>query len=105
MNANASKQEISYVTTTISAMNKQIKSYTYLDDQQSYEKAKQLFSNNSTIIQALSPSTTPSVFNCLLVNPNDAEAVAATFFKKGAGGAGIAQVPGVYSVAFPEQSI
>lgn len=73
----------------------QIKSCKYLDHQQSYEQAKQLFASQPAIVSVLTPATTPPVFQCTLVHPKDAAAVANLFNTQG----------GVYQVTFPAQSI
>jgi cell division transport system permease protein len=96
---NASSSTIATLRSQI-AETPQIRSFTYLDHQQSYEQAKRLFedqqgSNGNVIISALTPQTTPPVFEIQLVNPSDASTVAAVFQGQ----------PGVYNVAFPSKSI
>lgn len=78
----------------------QVKSFTYLNHLQSYEQAKRLFQEeqgptSNVIISALTPATTPPVFEVQLVHPGDAVTVAAVFQGQ----------PGVYNVAFPSKSI
>ena len=97
--ATASNSTIATLRSEI-ASTPQVRSFTYLDHQQSYDRAKQLFQdqegqNASVIIQALTPATTPPVFQIQLVNPNDAATVASVFQGQ----------PGVYNVSFPSKSI
>ena len=78
----------------------QVRSFTYLDHLQSYDQAKRLFEeeqgpNGNVIISALTPQTTPPVFEIQLVHPGDAATVAAVFQGQ----------TGVYNVAFPSKSI
>ena len=73
----------------------QVKTCAYLDHRESYERAKQLFASQPEVVAVLTPATTPPVFQCTLVHPNDASAVAGLF--RGA--------TGVYTVAFPAKSI
>ena len=78
----------------------QVRSFSYLNHQQSYDRAKQLFQDQegrdaSVIISALTPASTPPVFLIQLDNPNDAATVASVFQGQ----------QGVYRVSFPSQSI
>src|ERR1700722_7861272 len=57
----------------------QIKSCTYLDHQASYNQMKSLFASEPAVVNVLTPATTPPVFRCQLVNPNEASVVANTF--------------------------
>lgn len=72
----------------------QVKSHTFLDHQQSYNLMKRLFADNPTIVSALSPSTTPPVFQITLRNPGAAATVASVF----------QPLPGVFAVKFPSQA-
>jgi cell division transport system permease protein len=96
MKAGASPAETSAVRTIITGTH-QIKSYRYLDHQQSYEQAVHLFraAAEPAAISALTPATTPPVFQCTLVHPGDASTVARVFS---------GQV-GVYRVEYPAKSI
>ncbi|MHB1988077.1 MAG: cell division protein FtsX [Acidimicrobiales bacterium] len=73
----------------------QIKSCKYLDHEESYVQAKRLFASQPAIVSVLTPATTPPVFQCTLVHPKDASAVANLFNTQA----------GVYQVTFPAQSI
>ncbi|MGO9559875.1 MAG: cell division protein FtsX [Acidimicrobiales bacterium] len=73
----------------------QIKHCNYLDHQQSYEQMVALFRSQPDIVKVLTPATTPPVFQCTLVHPKDASAVANLFNTQA----------GVYEVTFPAQSI
>ena len=74
----------------------QIKSCTYLDHQASYNQMRALFAGESSVIGVLTPATTPPVFRCQLVDPNEAATVAATFNTG---------VPGIYGAKYPGQSV
>ncbi len=104
MDPSASTAQTEAVRQQISQMRAQITSCTYLDHQASYNQAKKLFANQQTIIESLTPATTPPVFDCQLVHPNDAESVASTFHPTQTS-PGVAALPGVYEATFPEQSI
>ncbi len=87
-------------TATIQSLIKQtpqIRFCNYLDHQQSYENAVRLFTaeQEPQAIQALTPATTPPVYQCTLVQANEAETVA-TLFKPEAG---------VFTVEYPAKSI
>lgn len=78
----------------------QVHSFVYLDHQQSYDQAVKLFQaqqgqNANAIISALTPATTPPVFEVQLIHPGDAQAVASAFQGRS----------GVFKVSFPSQSI
>ncbi len=73
----------------------QIKHCNYLDHQQSYALFKRLFANQPQVLEAVTVATIPPVFQCTLVHPNQAAAVANLFDTK----------PGVYQVTFPAKSI
>jgi cell division transport system permease protein len=94
MKANAPQGDTNTIRTTLRET-PQIQSCRYLDHEQSYREAKQLFQNQPLIVSVLTPATTPPVFQCTLVHPRDAAAVA-DLFKAQAG---------VYTVSFPAQSI
>jgi cell division transport system permease protein len=94
MKANSPAGDTNAIRTTLHET-PQIKSCTYLDHEQSYLRAKQLFQSQPLIVQVLTPATTPPVFECTLVHPRDAAAVANLFRTQS----------GVYQVAFPAQSI
>jgi cell division transport system permease protein len=104
MDANATNAQTASVRLQIKQMSAQISSCTYLDHEQSYKQALRLFAGQQSIIDTLTPATTPPVFNCQLVDPNDAQSVASTFDPTKAA-PGVAAVPGVYKATFPEQSI
>jgi cell division transport system permease protein len=104
MNANATDAQTTSVEQQISQMRSQISHCTYLNHQQSYAQMLKLFAGQASIIDVLTPATTPPVFNCQLVNPNDAESVASTFHPTKVG-SGVVAVPGVLTATFPEQSI
>jgi cell division transport system permease protein len=104
MEANATSTQTQSVQQQIDQMKSQISKCTYLDHQQSYERAVKLFAGNSTIIGALTPATTPPVFNCQLVDPNDSSSVASTFHPT-TDQTGDAGIPGVLVATFPEQSV
>lgn len=74
----------------------QIKRCTYLDHKASYEQMRALFAGESSVIGVLTPATTPPVFRCQLVDPNEAATVAATFNTG---------VPGIYGAKYPGQSV
>lgn len=95
MNATATAQQTAEVRSML-AQTPQITRFTYLDHQQSYEQAERLLASSPVAAQALTPATVPPVFQCQLVNPNDAAALVATFSNG---------VPGVYRVISPLQSI
>ncbi|MGH9304948.1 MAG: permease-like cell division protein FtsX, partial [Acidimicrobiales bacterium] len=76
----------------------QVRSIHYLDHQQSYNQAVRLFRaqrDSSVIVGALTPATTPPVFQCQLVHPGEATTVASAF----------EGVPGVFQVTYPAKSI
>lgn len=74
----------------------QIKNCDYLDHKASYNQMRQLFAGESSVITVLTPATTPPVFRCQLVDPNEAATVAATFNTG---------VPGIYGAKYPGQSV
>ncbi len=94
MKANAPLGDTNAVRTTLKET-PQVKTCSYLDHRRSYEQAIRLFASEPQIVQALSPATTPPVFQCTLIHPRDAAAVAELFGAQA----------GVYHVAFPGQSI
>lgn len=94
MKPNAPAGDTSAIATTW-RQTAQIKSCRYLDHQQSYDHAKALFASHPAVIAVLTPKTTPPVFQCTLVHPKEAAAVANVFNNQ----------PGVYEVTYPEQSI
>jgi cell division transport system permease protein len=73
-----------------------IKSCTYLDHEQSYQQMRQLFAGEPSVIDVLTPATTPPDFRCQLVNPNEAATVANSFNSN---------VPGIYGAKYPGQSV
>lgn len=94
MKANAPLGDTHAIATTAHET-AQIKSCKYLDHTQSYDQAKRLFASQPAIISVLTPATTPPVFQCTLVHPKEAAAVANLFTNQ----------PGVYQVTFPAKSI
>jgi cell division transport system permease protein len=94
MKANAPAGDTNAVKTTLKET-AQIKSWKYLDHQQSYEHMRQLFAKQHAIVSVLTPQTTPPVFQCTLVHPKEVAAVANIFNNQ----------PGVYQVTYPAQSI
>jgi cell division transport system permease protein len=96
MKAGASAPETGAIRTLIAGTH-EIKSYKYLDHQQSYEQAVRLFSaaGETAAISALTPATTPPVFQCTLAHPGEASTVAQIFDGQA----------GVYHVAYPAKSI
>jgi cell division transport system permease protein len=94
MQASAPAGDANAIRTTLHET-PQIKSCTYLDHQQSYDRAKQLFASQPQIVSVLTPATTPPVFQCTLYQPKEASAVANLFKTQS----------GVYQVAYPSQSI
>jgi len=102
MKANATQAETNYVTSLTKQMSAQIRSCDYLDHQASYNLMRQLFAGQQggdAIISTLTVATTPPVFRCQLVNPNDAASVAAIFHSATSG------LPGVLNAPYPGQSI
>lgn len=73
----------------------QIQHAKYLDKAESYALMKQVLASDPQAWEAVTVDEVPPVYQCTLVNPNDAAAVAAIF--KGR--------PGVYNVTYPGQSI
>jgi cell division transport system permease protein len=75
----------------------QVKSYRYLDHQQSYELAVRLFKSegDNSVIQSLTVASVPPVFQCTLVDPGDAATVAGLFSTQA----------GIFRVTYPAQSI
>src|SRR5579871_4841101 len=73
----------------------QITRCTYLNHERSYLQAKHLFASQPSVWQALSPATTPPVFNCQLKSPNEASVVAANFNG----------LPGVMTATYPSKSL
>jgi cell division transport system permease protein len=73
-----------------------IKHCNYLDHEQSYQQMRQLFAGVPSVLGVLTPATTPPVFSCQLVNPNEAKTVADSFDSN---------VPGIYKATFPGQSV
>jgi cell division transport system permease protein len=107
MKANATQAETNYVTSLTKQMSAQIRSCDYLDHQASYNLMRQLFAGQQggdAIISTLTVATTPPVFRCQLVNPNDAGSVAA-IFSPPVHNATTPGVPGVLSAPYPGQSI
>jgi cell division transport system permease protein len=96
MNADATKGQISAITSLIS-QTPQIKVSHYLDHQQSYDLAVKLFKSEDEpgVIASLSPATTPPVFQCTLVHPGDAVTVASLFNGQA----------GIFRVTYPAKSI
>ena len=104
MNADATTAQTANVQLQISQMKSQITHCAYLGHEASYRQMLKLFQGQQSIIDSLTPATTPPVFNCQLVNPNDAGSVASTFHPTSTGH-GVIGLPGVYAATFPEQSI
>jgi cell division transport system permease protein len=96
VNANASKSQISALTSLIQET-PQVKKFSYFDHLQSYRLAVKLFESEdeSNVIQSLTPATTPPVFQCTLVHPGDAVTVAGLFTGQA----------GVFKVTYPAKSI
>ncbi|HLI16293.1 MAG TPA: permease-like cell division protein FtsX [Acidimicrobiales bacterium] len=94
MNADATPQQVASVRSLIE-QTPQITHFTYLDHAASYAQAKRILASSPTALEALTPATTPTVFDCQLKSPDEAPTVAAIF--KG--------YPGVYATPFPAQSI
>jgi cell division transport system permease protein len=106
INPNGTKSQIANVNDTIKQMEQtgtQIKSCTYLNHQASYNQMRSLFADEQAVVAVLTPKTTPPVFRCQLVNPNDAPAVAATFLPSA--NSSNPAIPGVYKTTYPGQSI
>ncbi len=105
MNANATQSEIASVRQEIQ-QNPQITSFSYLNHQQSYDRAKKILSSTPTAVDALTVATTPTVFLCRLKDPSVAATVAG-YFNGGrkVNGAASPKVLGVYRATFPGQSI
>ncbi len=72
-----------------------IKSCTYIDHEDSYKLMESIFSNEPVISSVFTPSTTPTIFSCVLSNPNSAQAVNKMFSGQ----------PGVMTVQYPQQEI
>jgi cell division transport system permease protein len=104
MNADATTAQTDSVRSQIAQMKSQISHCTYLDHEASYKQMLKLFQGQESIVNSLTPATTPPVFNCQLVNPNNAQSVASTFHPTRVGN-GVVAVPGVLQATFPEQSI
>ncbi len=96
MKAGASTPETDAIRSLIAGTH-EINSYKYLDHQQSYEQAVRLFraAGETAAISALTPATTPPVFQCTLAHPGEAATVAHVFDGQA----------GVYHVAYPAKSI
>ncbi len=92
--ASASGGELSAIRMLIH-QTPQIKSCGYLDHQQSYQRMRSLFADEPTVAGVLTPATTPPVFECDLINPNDAPVVKSVFVG----------VPGVFSVSYPQAAV
>lgn len=93
MNPSAGAAETAAIATTLH-QTPQVRSCTYYNHQQSYDFMKVLFAGNKTLIQALTPSSTPPVYRCTLANPADATTAASVF----------QGLPGVYAVKYPDQA-
>jgi len=96
VNANATNGQIASIKSLIQ-QTPQVKSFRYLDHEQSYLQAVKLFRSQDELpaIQALTPATTPPVFQCTLVHPGDAVTVAGLFTGQAA----------VFRVTYPAKSI
>ena len=103
INPTATTSQVANVNDTIKQLTAQIKGCTYLDHQASFQQMRKLFAGQQSLISTLTPQTTPPVFRCQLVNPNDAPAVAAIFLPPT--NSTNAAVPGVYQATYPGQSI
>ena len=97
LNPNVTQAQLQGVNQLIGQLKgSQIKSCTYLDHKASYRQMRELFAGESSVIGVLTPATTPPVFRCQLVDPNEAATVAATFNTG---------VPGIYGAKYPGQSV
>jgi cell division transport system permease protein len=101
MNAGASPSQLAAVRTYIS-QTPQITGgrCSYLGPEQSYAEAKRVLASEPTAYEALSPSTVPTVFRCQLNDAKEAPTVASLFYANET-----PQLPGVYKVTYPDQSI
>jgi cell division transport system permease protein len=88
-----SNAEVSSLQSTI-RQTPQIRTVAYLDHQQSYDLMKRLFQGQELVYSVLTPSETPPVFRCTLVDPAAAATVASVFQR----------LPGVYMVTWPSQA-
>jgi cell division transport system permease protein len=93
---NASNGQVAYIRSLI-AQTPQIKggSCPYLDHEQSYQRARSLFSNDPAILSVLTPASTPPVFLCQVKSPSESAIVVAEF----------TGVPGVYQANYPRQAV
>ena len=89
----ATKSQVATLTNEI-AHTPQIKSFTYLDHEQSYRFARRLLLSTPVAADALTPQTTPPLFRCVLAVPGDAATVAALFKDQ----------PGVLTTTYPRQA-
>jgi cell division transport system permease protein len=94
VDASATPAQLASVKSGI-AQTPQITHCNFLDHEESYQQMKQIFQQDPTVWQSVTPAETPPVYECTLANPNDAATVAAIF----------AERSGVYHVDYPGQSI
>jgi cell division transport system permease protein len=94
MNADASNSEVNGISTQLK-QSTLIQSCSYLDHNASYDLLKKLYSNQPVVVSAFTINTTPTIFNCVLSNPNNAIEVYNQYSHQ----------PGVYTVVYPGQEI
>jgi len=94
MQPNASPGESSAVEHALGSMN-DVKSFRYVNQQQSYDEFKKLFANQPTMVSAVQPSDLPPSYRVVPLQATDAAAIGAQF----------ANYPGVKQVTFPDQAI
>lgn len=94
MQPQATTGQIDAVASRLGA-DKQVKSVRYVDQAQSYQEFKSLFSNQQGMIQAVSPKDLPPSFRIVLVSAKDAPRVGATFVHD----------PGVRKVAYDQAGV
>lgn len=73
----------------------EVKSFHFVDKDQSYQEFKQQFANQPDLVQSVTPNDLPPSFRMVLRNANDAKAVGAQFNDQ----------PGVYRVVYNRQAV
>ncbi|NNN22120.1 MAG: hypothetical protein HKL80_08995 [Acidimicrobiales bacterium] len=94
LNANDANSEVSSIGSALKA-SPLIASCNYVDHSQSYQLIKQVFASQPDIVNVFSVQTSPTIYRCVLTNPNDAPAVFKVFHGQ----------PGVRDVKYPSQAI
>lgn len=78
MQPNATAAQTGAISKQLNAL-PEIKSFTYVDQAQSYQEFKRLMANSPDLLQSVTESQIPPSFRVVLKNPNDAPSVGSLF--------------------------